>query len=94
MAEFMSTLVFVLITIGTLIEHAHGQAPCGSTPSSSSSLGMFGLARSFGGMIFILVYCTFGFSGQIQRYVFFSEKKLKCRFVLLTFWIMKSWSSI
>ncbi|GLJ53390.1 hypothetical protein SUGI_1138640 [Cryptomeria japonica] len=63
MAEFLSTLVFVLITIGTLIEHAHGQAPCGGTPNSSSSLGMFGLARSFGGMIFILVYCTFGFSG-------------------------------
>ncbi|KAH9287989.1 hypothetical protein KI387_032106 [Taxus chinensis] len=72
MAEFLSTLLFVVVTIATLIEHVHSQGTCRRIPTRSSTLGMFGLARAFGGMIFILVYCTAGGSaGHINPAVTF-----------------------
>eukprot|EP01018_Ginkgo_biloba_P017429 Gb_32511 [translate_table: standard] len=55
-AEFIATLLFLYITIATVIGHARNQANCGS-------VGILGIAWSFGGMIFVLVYCTAGISG-------------------------------
>jgi aquaporin PIP len=57
-AEFVATLLFVYVTLATVIGHkreAESQ-PCGS-------VGVLGIAWSFGGMIFVLVYCIAGISG-------------------------------
>ncbi|GLJ44554.1 hypothetical protein SUGI_0935750 [Cryptomeria japonica] len=55
-AEFIATLLFLYITIATVIGHSRTQAGCGS-------VGILGIAWAFGGMIFVLVYCTAGISG-------------------------------
>lgn len=56
-AEFVATLLFLYITIATMIGHSRTSTNCGS-------VGVLGIAWSFGGMIFVLVYCTAGISGQ------------------------------
>lgn len=55
-AEFIATLLFLYITVATVIGHKRNQAGCGS-------VGLLGIAWAFGGMIFVLVYCTAGISG-------------------------------
>ena len=59
-AEFIATLLFLYVTVLTVIGYSHGRAtdadPC-------SGVGILGIAWAFGGMIFILVYCTAGISG-------------------------------
>ncbi|KAL3697091.1 hypothetical protein R1sor_011167 [Riccia sorocarpa] len=57
-AEFVATLLFLYITIGTAIgtNRANLLRPC-------SGVGILGIAWAFGGMIFVLVYCTAGISG-------------------------------
>jgi aquaporin PIP len=55
-AEFIATLLFLYITVATVIGHKRTQANCGS-------VGVLGIAWAFGGMIFVLVYCTAGISG-------------------------------
>uniref|UniRef100_A0A0C9RU73 TSA: Wollemia nobilis Ref_Wollemi_Transcript_12819_1683 transcribed RNA sequence n=1 Tax=Wollemia nobilis TaxID=56998 RepID=A0A0C9RU73_9CONI len=55
-AEFIATLLFLYITIATVIGHKRNAANCGS-------VGLLGIAWAFGGMIFVLVYCTAGISG-------------------------------
>ncbi|OIW05157.1 hypothetical protein TanjilG_02630 [Lupinus angustifolius] len=61
-AEFVATFLFLYITILTVIGYksqtdiAHGGDICGG-------VGVLGIAWAFGGMIFILVYCTAGISG-------------------------------
>ncbi|GLJ51732.1 hypothetical protein SUGI_1099400 [Cryptomeria japonica] len=55
-AEFIATLLFLYITVATVIGHKRNSAGCGS-------VGLLGIAWSFGGMIFVLVYCTAGISG-------------------------------
>eukprot|EP01018_Ginkgo_biloba_P019188 Gb_32536 [translate_table: standard] len=55
-AEFVATLLFLYITIATVIGHVRNQADCGS-------VGILGIAWAFGGMIFVLVFCTAGISG-------------------------------
>ncbi|XP_061345769.1 aquaporin PIP2-1-like isoform X2 [Gastrolobium bilobum] len=58
-AEFVATLLFLYITVLTVIGYnnqTHGGDPCGG-------VGILGIAWSFGGMIFVLVYCTAGISG-------------------------------
>ncbi|GMG98797.1 hypothetical protein Nepgr_000637 [Nepenthes gracilis] len=56
-AEFIATLLFLYITILTVIGYKRQSAtPCGG-------VGILGIAWAFGGMIFILVYCTAGISG-------------------------------
>ncbi|KAF3433935.1 hypothetical protein FNV43_RR25038 [Rhamnella rubrinervis] len=58
-AEFIATLLFLYVTVLTVIgyksqtDHAD---PCGG-------VGILGIAWAFGGMIFVLVYCTAGISG-------------------------------
>ncbi|XP_074268862.1 aquaporin PIP2-2-like [Silene latifolia] len=57
-AEFVATLLFLYITVLTVIGYKSQSATdeCGG-------VGILGIAWAFGGMIFILVYCTAGISG-------------------------------
>ncbi|PIN08728.1 Aquaporin (major intrinsic protein family) [Handroanthus impetiginosus] len=57
-AEFIATLLFLYITVLTVIGYKSQSATdeCGG-------VGILGIAWAFGGMIFILVYCTAGISG-------------------------------
>ncbi|KAL5720943.1 Aquaporin PIP2-4 [Ranunculus cassubicifolius] len=57
-AEFVATLLFLYITVLTVIGYKSQSAadPCGG-------VGILGIAWAFGGMIFVLVYCTAGISG-------------------------------
>jgi aquaporin PIP len=57
-AEFIATLLFLYITVATVIGYKKQTAtdPCGG-------VGLLGIAWAFGGMIFVLVYCTAGISG-------------------------------
>ncbi|KAK9755626.1 hypothetical protein RND81_01G039100 [Saponaria officinalis] len=57
-AEFIATLLFLYITVLTVIGYKSQSAvdECGG-------VGILGIAWAFGGMIFILVYCTAGISG-------------------------------
>ncbi|KAF8006150.1 hypothetical protein BT93_K0455 [Corymbia citriodora subsp. variegata] len=61
-AEFVATLLFLYITVLTVIgyksqiDKARGGTDC-------DGVGILGIAWSFGGMIFVLVYCTAGISG-------------------------------
>ncbi|KAH1099124.1 hypothetical protein J1N35_016045 [Gossypium stocksii] len=50
-AEFIATLLFLYVTIATVIGHKKQHDAC-------NGVGLLGIAWSFGGMIFILVYCT------------------------------------
>lgn len=56
-AEFIATLLFLYITVATVIGHKKQTDPC-------HGVGLLGIAWAFGGMIFILVYCTAGISGK------------------------------
>lgn len=59
-AEFIATLLFLYVTIATVIGYQKQQNdPC-------ETVGLLGIAWSFGGMIFILVYSTAGISGQFH----------------------------
>ncbi|CAI0471468.1 unnamed protein product [Linum tenue] len=55
-AEFIATLLFLYITVLTVIGPGAAVDPCGG-------VGILGIAWAFGGMIFVLVYCTAGISG-------------------------------
>ncbi|KAK9164563.1 hypothetical protein Syun_005465 [Stephania yunnanensis] len=55
-AEFIATLLFLYITVATVIGYKKNTDPC-------AGVGILGIAWAFGGMIFILVYCTAGISG-------------------------------
>jgi aquaporin PIP len=57
-AEFVATLLFVYVTVATIIGH---KRQADSQPSAGAEV--LGIAWSFGGMIFVLVYCTSGISG-------------------------------
>lgn len=55
-AEFMATLLFLYVSILTVMG-------VNRAPSKCASVGIQGIAWAFGGMIFALVYCTAGISG-------------------------------
>ncbi|KAK8671630.1 hypothetical protein V6N13_038220 [Hibiscus sabdariffa] len=57
-AEFIATLLFLYITVLTVIGYKSQAAT-----DSCAGVGILGIAWAFGGMIFILVYCTAGISG-------------------------------
>ncbi|KAL2933401.1 Aquaporin PIP-type [Bienertia sinuspersici] len=57
-AEFIATLLFLYITVATIIGYKKETDPC-------AFVGLLGIAWAFGGMIFILVYYTAGISGAI-----------------------------
>ncbi|XAR72111.1 hypothetical protein NMG60_11018630 [Bertholletia excelsa] len=58
-AEFIATLLFLYITVLTVI----GYKSQTSNGDSCGGVGVLGIAWAFGGMIFVLVYCTAGISG-------------------------------
>ncbi|KAJ0967628.1 hypothetical protein J5N97_024545 [Dioscorea zingiberensis] len=63
-AEFIATLLFLYITVATVIGYKHqSDTTLGNADAACSGVGILGIAWSFGGMIFILVYCTAGISG-------------------------------
>ncbi|PKA57897.1 putative aquaporin PIP2-6 [Apostasia shenzhenica] len=57
-AEFIATLLFLYVTVATVIGYKKQSAA-----DSCGGVGLLGVAWAFGGMIFILVYCTAGISG-------------------------------
>ncbi|KAJ3678477.1 hypothetical protein LUZ60_002280 [Juncus effusus] len=63
-AEFVATLLFLYVTVATVIGYKHQSDPSvNTTDAACSGVGILGIAWAFGGMIFILVYCTAGISG-------------------------------
>uniref|UniRef100_A0A453P7V2 Aquaporin n=1 Tax=Aegilops tauschii subsp. strangulata TaxID=200361 RepID=A0A453P7V2_AEGTS len=55
-AEFIATFLFLYVTVLTVMGVS-------KSPSKCATVGVQGIAWSFGGMIFALVYCTAGISG-------------------------------
>ncbi|KAK9289426.1 hypothetical protein L1049_007581 [Liquidambar formosana] len=61
-AEFVATLLFLYVTVLTVIGYRSQIDPIVTT-GQYGGVGILGIAWAFGGMIFILVYCTTGISG-------------------------------
>ncbi|KAK9125996.1 hypothetical protein Scep_014842 [Stephania cephalantha] len=61
-AEFIATLLFLYITVLTVIGYK-SQIDPKNNGDECGGVGILGIAWAFGGMIFILVYCTAGISG-------------------------------
>ncbi|CAL5363487.1 unnamed protein product [Camellia sinensis] len=61
-AEFIATLLFLYITILTVIGYKSQVDPV-KNADQCGGVGILGIAWAFGGMIFVLVYCTAGISG-------------------------------
>ncbi|OAY75644.1 putative aquaporin PIP2-6 [Ananas comosus] len=57
-AEFIATLLFLYVSVATVIGYK-----LQSQADQCAGVGLLGIAWAFGGMIFILVYCTAGISG-------------------------------
>ena len=64
-AEFVATLLFLYITVATVIGYKHQTDPAvnAAADAACGGVGVLGIAWAFGGMIFVLVYCTAGISG-------------------------------
>ncbi|XP_047171749.1 aquaporin PIP2-7 [Vigna umbellata] len=62
-AEFIATLLFLYITVLTIIGYKRQTDPNIAGTTECDGVGILGIAWAFGGMIFILVYCTAGISG-------------------------------
>lgn len=74
--EFVATLLFLYVTVATVIGYSHQSDPKVFPESSQcGGVGVLGIAWAFGGMIFVLVYCTAGISGDFYSVlcVFASE---------------------
>lgn len=63
-AEFIATLLFLYITVLTVIGYKSQ-----TESDQCGGVGILGIAWAFGGMIFVLVYCTAGISGKSSRAV-------------------------
>ncbi|EXB85110.1 Aquaporin PIP2-1 [Morus notabilis] len=61
-AEFVATLLFLYVTVLTVIGYK-SQSDVNHNGDVCGGVGILGIAWAFGGMIFILVYCTAGISG-------------------------------
>ncbi|NP_001311719.1 aquaporin PIP2-4-like [Nicotiana tabacum] len=61
-AEFIATLLFLYVTVLTVIGYKV-QSDVKADGDICGGVGILGIAWAFGGMIFILVYCTAGISG-------------------------------
>lgn len=61
-AEFVATLLFLYVTIATVIGVFSQKDQEGNT-AWGAGVGVEGIAWAFGGMIFVLVYNTAGISG-------------------------------
>lgn len=62
-AEFIATLLFLYITVLTVIGYKSQTDPA-KNADDCGGVGILGIAWAFGGMIFVLVYCTAGISGR------------------------------
>ncbi|KAF9594844.1 hypothetical protein IFM89_034827 [Coptis chinensis] len=62
-AEFIATLLFLYITVLTVIGYKSQTDPTLNNTDQCGGVGVLGIAWAFGGMIFVLVYCTAGISG-------------------------------
>nr|CAC82712.1 major intrinsic protein 1 [Populus tremula x Populus tremuloides]CAH60722.1 putative plasma membrane intrinsic protein [Populus tremula x Populus tremuloides] len=62
-AEFVATLLFLYITVLTVIGYKN-QTDVHKNGHECGGVGILGIAWAFGGMNFILVYCTAGISGR------------------------------
>ncbi|CAK7355406.1 unnamed protein product [Dovyalis caffra] len=58
-AEFIATFLFLYIGVGTVVGYK------GIYNNLCDGVGYLGVAWAFGGMIFVLVYCTAGISGIV-----------------------------
>lgn len=64
-AEFIATLLFLYVTVLTVIGYKSETDGIGKkNVDSCGGVGILGIAWAFGGMIFVLVYCTAGISGS------------------------------
>ncbi|XP_022978378.1 aquaporin PIP2-2-like [Cucurbita maxima] len=61
-AEFVATLLFLYVTVLTVIGYSN-QSDTKNGGQICGGVGILGIAWAFGGMIFVLVYCTAGISG-------------------------------
>jgi len=61
-AEFIATLLFLYVTVLTVIGYSI-QTDVKAGGDACGGVGILGIAWAFGGMIFVLVYCTAGISG-------------------------------
>ncbi|KAG6604426.1 Aquaporin PIP2-2, partial [Cucurbita argyrosperma subsp. argyrosperma] len=61
-AEFVATLLFLYVTVLTVIGYSN-QSDIKNGGQICGGVGILGIAWAFGGMIFVLVYCTAGISG-------------------------------
>nr|BCU41354.1 plasma membrane intrinsic protein 2 [Gentiana scabra] len=61
-AEFVATLLFLYITVLTVIGYKR-QSDTDNGGDLCGGVGILGISWAFGGMIFVLVYCTAGISG-------------------------------
>lgn len=61
-AEFIATLLFLYVTVLTVIGYSI-QTDVKAGGDECGGVGILGIAWAFGGMIFVLVYCTAGISG-------------------------------
>ncbi|CAN1304698.1 Aquaporin PIP2-2 [Linum perenne] len=64
-AEFIATLLFLYITVLTVIGYKSQVDPTKPNVDPCGGVGILGIAWAFGGMIFVLVYCTAGISGAV-----------------------------
>ena len=64
-AEFIATLLFLYITVLTVIGYKSQTDPL-KNADQCGGVGVLGIAWAFGGMIFVLVYCTAGISGRLN----------------------------
>jgi hypothetical protein len=73
-AEFIATLLFLYITVATVIGYNHQTDVNASGPDAAcGGVGILGIAWAFGGMIFVLVYCTAGISGTVHSRAVFTH---------------------
>lgn len=62
-AEFVATLLFLYVAVLTVIGY-NSQIDPANNGTPCDGVGVLGIAWAFGGMIFVLVYCTAGISGK------------------------------
>ncbi|TQE13137.1 hypothetical protein C1H46_001221 [Malus baccata] len=85
-AEFIATLLFLYVTVLTVIGYKQ-QTDTTLNGNQCGGVGIHGIAWAFGGMIFVLVYCTAGISGghinsAVTFGLFFTRKVSLMRAIL------------
>jgi aquaporin PIP len=77
-AEFIASFLFLYITIQTVMGNVRK-----NLSGDCSGVGIQGIAWAFGGMIFALVYCTAGISGEaLSPHMRVFARRVFARFVI------------